>query len=86
MLGVRLAFRGPIVFDPAPALVYRWRADSPGAARVPRRALLAAAAQVRARLRQDSVPGGRASIALLAIAQTLAALLVHPLARAVRHL
>jgi glycosyltransferase involved in cell wall biosynthesis len=82
MLAVRLAFRGPIVFDPAPALIYRSRADSPGAARGSRRVLLRNAAHVRDRLREDSTPG--AAIALLAIVQALAVLVAHPLATAFR--
>jgi hypothetical protein len=84
MLSARLAFRGAIVFDPAPALVYRWRPDSPGASRASRRALMHSAALVRARLRQDPPPGGDAAVAMLAVAQVLAMLVAHPLARAFR--
>lgn len=84
MLAVRLAFRGPIGFDPEPALVYRSRPDSPGAARASRRALLHNAAHVRARLREDGVGGGRVAIALLALVQTLAVLVAHPIATAGR--
>jgi glycosyltransferase involved in cell wall biosynthesis len=84
MLGARLAFRGPITFDPEPALIYRWRPDSPGMSRAPRRTLLDNAARVRARLHTDPAAGGRSAIALLAIAQTLAVLVPHWVATALR--
>jgi hypothetical protein len=85
VLGASLAFRGPIAFDPRPALIYRSRPDSPGAARTSRRALLDNAGRVRARLRDDPrVRGGRPAMSLLAATQALAVSVVHPAARALR--
>jgi glycosyltransferase involved in cell wall biosynthesis len=80
MLGARLAFAGRIGFDARPALVYRSRHDSPGAGRASRRVMMENAARVRARLRAD----GTAGVSALAILQTLAVLVVHPLAIALR--
>ena len=84
-LGASLAFRGRIAFDPTPALIYHARPDSRGPRRVPLGTLLSDAALVRRRLRDHpNVGGGTFALAILAIAQAFAALLVHPLARALR--
>ena len=78
MLAACLTVRGPIAFDPAPALVYRWRAGEPSPSR---RTRLESAARVRARLLDDPNAGGRVSLAALALAQLLAVLTAQPLAR-----
>ncbi|MDX6536694.1 MAG: hypothetical protein QOD37_1035, partial [Gaiellales bacterium] len=85
VLGAALAFRGPIAFHSQPALIYRWRPDSPGAARASRRMLLRNAARVRTRLRDDPrVRGGPVAIGLLAGAQALAVAVARPAARLLR--
>lgn len=86
VLAVSLAFRGRIAFEERIGLIYRSRADSPGAS--PRRAavLLADARRVRARLRADPAvpPGIRVSLPAIALAQWLAARIAHPAYRRVR--
>jgi hypothetical protein len=77
MLAVCLAFRGPIAFDPAPALVYTVR---PGDPRPSRRARIESAARVRARMAEASLAGDVA-LAALSFAQQLAVLAAGPLAR-----
>jgi len=85
VLGVSLAWRGSIAFDPRMALLYRWRGDSPGgaAARPP---LLANARSVRQRMRTD--PGmpaaARVALPLIAVLQVTAAVLLRPAFRALR--
>jgi glycosyltransferase involved in cell wall biosynthesis len=83
MLGARLAFGGRIGFDVRPALVYRSRDDSPGAVRASRRTMTENAALVRARLRDDGTVGVL-GLALLALLQTFAVLVAHPLAITLR--
>jgi hypothetical protein len=78
MLAACLTVRGPIAFDPAPALVYRWRA---GELSPSRRTRLESAARVRSRLLADPYGGGRTAVATLALAQVLAVLAAQPLAR-----
>jgi glycosyltransferase involved in cell wall biosynthesis len=85
-LGASLAFRGEIVFDRQPVLIYRWRLDSPGAERTPPRILLQNARRVRGRLRADPAVGaGTWALGILAIAQVLA-VIAQPLVRATRRL
>ncbi len=84
-LATSLTWRGRIRFLGEPALVYRWRGDSPGrggdAARL--RTLRANAAGVRERLRADpAVPGAiRRALPLVATLQWSAAVVVRPLFR-----
>jgi glycosyltransferase involved in cell wall biosynthesis len=86
VLGVSQAFRGRVVMDPRPGMVYHahpqslWR-RSRGAAD-----LLAAAKEVRARLGSDpAVPRWtRAAIPLIAILQTLLIVIVRPVFQALR--
>jgi hypothetical protein len=77
MLAVCLAFRGPIVFDPAPALVYTVR---PGEPRPSRRARIDSAARVRGRMAEVALARAPALTAL-ALAQRLAIVAAGPLAR-----
>jgi hypothetical protein len=86
VLAVSQAFRGPVVIDPRPGLVYHAPSGSvPGAASVSRR-LLAAARQVRTRLRTDpAVPRWtRAAIPAIAVLQTLLILVARPIYRQAR--
>jgi len=87
VLGASLAWRGPIVFDNRLALLYRWRADSPGRPGV-RQPLLANARRVRERLQEDSETPGvlRAALPVVALGQWTAILIVRPLFLAVRRL
>lgn len=78
MLAAALAFRGPIEFDPAPALIYRLR---PGLPRPSHRTLSESAGRVRERLRADEpIP----RLPLLRLLQTVAILAAGPLARLLR--
>ncbi len=84
-LATSLAWRGRIRFLREPALLYRWRGDSPGrgGATATAQTLKANAAGVRERLRADpAVPAAiRRSLPLLAAAQWVAAILVRPVFR-----
>jgi glycosyltransferase involved in cell wall biosynthesis len=86
VLAASLTLRGRIAFDPAPALSYRARRDSPGNGSIDRRTLLANAEAVRRRLDRDPAAPRRLTRLLpaLALAQATAALLGHPAARALR--
>ena len=88
VLGVSLAFRGALVLDPVPGRLYRRHPASLWASRRSPRHLVGHAAAVRARIRQDpATPAGfRRLLPLVAVAQLVAALAVHPAARAVRAL
>jgi len=85
VLAVSLVRRGRVRFGDQPALVYRWRGDSPGreGARPP---LLANARAVRQRLRADPGVSGvaRAALPLVAALQWITAIIVRPLFRALR--
>jgi glycosyltransferase involved in cell wall biosynthesis len=86
VLGTSLTLRGRIAFDSRPALRYRARADSPGNAPLRRRVLLGNAAAVRARLRSDpAAPTSlRAILPGIAVAQTIAALVLSPATKRAR--
>jgi glycosyltransferase involved in cell wall biosynthesis len=86
VLATSLAFRGRVVFDPRPALVYRLREDSPGEGPMPTDVLLANARRVRDRLRADAAVPAWARVLLPAIAlgQWAAVFLLRPLIRAAR--
>jgi glycosyltransferase involved in cell wall biosynthesis len=85
VLGVSLAWRGPIGFDSRMTLLYRWRGDSPGG-ELAEPPLLANASCVRKRMRED--PGvpiwARASLPLVCLLQWGAALVVRPVFRRLR--
>lgn len=85
-LAVGLAWRGRVAFGDEPALVYRWRGDSPGRAGT-RAPLLTNARCIRERIRDDAqVPAGvRATLPLIALLQWLAVVVVRPLWRGLRH-
>lgn len=82
-LAVSLAWRGRVRFGAQPALVYRWRGDSPGrdGAATVSTTLLANAGCVRERLRADpAVPHAvRRALALIAVLQWTAVVIVRPL-------
>jgi glycosyltransferase involved in cell wall biosynthesis len=86
VLGTSLTLRGRIAFDSRPALRYRARDDSPGNAPLRRRVLLGNAAAVRARLRSDlAAPVWlRKLLPGIAVAQTIAALVLSPATRRAR--
>jgi glycosyltransferase involved in cell wall biosynthesis len=86
VLGASLTLRGPIAFDSRPALRYRARADSPGNAPLRRRVLLGNATAVRARLRSDPAAPAwlRTLVPGIAVAQTIAALVLSPATRRAR--
>ena len=86
VLGTSLTLRGRISFDSRPALRYRARSDSPGNAPLRRRVLLGNAAAVRARLRSDPAAPAwlRRLLPGIAIAQTIAALVLSPATRRAR--
>jgi glycosyltransferase involved in cell wall biosynthesis len=88
VLGVSLAFRGELVLDPVPGRLYRRHPASLWASRRSARHLVGHAAAVRARIRQDpAIPAWvRPLLPLVAVAQLVAALVVHPAARALRAL
>ncbi len=85
VLAVSQAFRGRVILDPRPGLIYH---RSPSAPRSGggHRGLLAATKRVRARLRADSaVPRwARAALPVIATAQTILILLIRPGYRALR--
>ncbi len=85
-LGVAVAFRGPIVFDERPVLMYRLRPDSPGGEESPPTGvLLGNAARIREQLRSDPAVGASATaIALLRGAQTFTVLVARPVVRLLR--
>jgi len=84
-LGVGLAWRGRVAFGDEPALVYRWRGDSPGRAGS-HAVLLSNARCIRERLQGDPrVPGVvRASLPVVAALQWLAVAVVWPVWRGMR--
>lgn len=85
VLAVSQAFRGRVVIDPRPGRIYY---APPGCARatISSRHLVAAAKQIRTRLRSDpAVPGwARAMRPLIAVLQTLLIMAVRPLYRPLR--
>lgn len=89
-LGASLAWRGRVRFVREPALVYRWREDSPGRGGVSasNSMLRANAACVRERLRVDPIVPApvRAALPLVATAQWVAAVVVRPLFRRLRRM
>jgi glycosyltransferase involved in cell wall biosynthesis len=86
VLACSLSFRGRVLFDRRPALCYRRRADSPGAAGVGRAVLLENARGVRARVRDDpAVPTwAKSALPLIAAGQWAAARAAYPAYRSVR--
>lgn len=86
VLGVSLAFRGGVGFDPRPGRLYRRHPGSLWATRRSLSHLVAHAGAVRARIRADAGIPRWAGLLLPAIAagQLLAALVIHPAARARR--
>lgn len=86
VLAVSQAFRGRIVADPRPALVYHAAPESLWRRSRGTRDLLAAAGQVRARMRSDpSVPGwAHVALPLVATVQTLLIVAVRPVYRGIR--
>jgi glycosyltransferase involved in cell wall biosynthesis len=86
VLGTSLTLRGRIAFDSRPALRYRARADSPGNAPLRRRVMLSNATAVRARLRSDPAAPAwlRTLLPGIAVAQTIAALVLSPATRRAR--
>ena len=86
VLGVSQAFRGRVVIDPRPGLVYHAHAESLWRRSRAASDVLAAARQVRARLSSDpAVPRPtRAMIPLLAALQTVLILVVRPAFQALR--
>jgi glycosyltransferase involved in cell wall biosynthesis len=86
-LAAALAWRGRIHFERTPALIYRWRWDSPGRASASR-TLLASARAVRDRLRDD--PGlprsARRMVRVVGVGQWVAITLVRPVFRGLRPL
>lgn len=86
-LGTSLAWRGRVSFSAQPALVYRWRGDSPGRSGAAG-TLLANARCVRARLREDrAVPDlARRLLPVVAVGQWTAIVVVRPVWRGARRL
>ena len=86
VLAISQAFRGRIVIDPRPGIVYHADADSLWRRSRGASDLLAAAGQVRARLSSDpAVPRAtRAMIPVLAALQTVLILVVRPAFQALR--
>jgi O-antigen biosynthesis protein len=86
VLAVSLAFRGPVVTDARPGLIYHRQPDSLLARTRGTADVLAAARHVRARLRSDpAVPSVvRVALPAIAVAQWLLIVIVRPLYRAVR--
>ncbi len=86
-LATALAFRGHVVFAMVPALVYRFRPDSPAVARQSRRLLLGNGRRICVQLRRDPKVRARpVALALLALAQGSAVLIGQPLVRTTRRL
>ena len=81
-----LAFRGPIAFSTAPAMVYRWRSASPGGEDTPRTLIAANALRVRRRLQRDAgLPRwGRWVLPALPTGHALALNVVRPAVRGLR--
>ena len=88
VLGVSLAFRGALVLDPVPGRLYRRHPSSLWARRRSIGHLVAHAAAVRARIREDVAIPARVErlLPLIAAGQLLAAIALHPAARAARAL
>jgi glycosyltransferase involved in cell wall biosynthesis len=88
VLAVSQAFRGPVLLDPRPGLLYHPGEDSLWRRTRGTASLLAAARHVRARLRSDpAVPRwARAAVPLVAAGQSLLVVAVRPAYRALRHL
>ncbi|HUR85607.1 MAG TPA: glycosyltransferase [Solirubrobacteraceae bacterium] len=87
-LATSLAWRGRIRFLDDPALIYRWRGDSPGrgADTAAGAALKASAACVRERVRADAAtpPAVRRLLPAIAVAQWTAIVIVRPVFRLLR--
>lgn len=88
VLGASLAFRGRVSVGKRRALLYRWRADSPGAGATSRPVLLTNARSVRDRLRADPAVPNRVQRMLpaIAFAQWCAVVIVRPVVRLPRQL
>jgi hypothetical protein len=86
VLGVSLAFRGRVVFDAAPARLYRRLDESLWAEHRTTRHLLAHARAVRRRIRADpGVPRwAKATLPLIAALQVAAVLVGRPVAGLLR--
>ncbi len=86
-LATSLAWRGRVSFSSQPALVYRWRVDSPGRGGAAA-TLLANARCVRGRLREDrALPDlARRLLPVVTIGQWTAVVVVRPLWRGARRL
>lgn len=86
VLAVSQAFRGRVAVDPRPALIYHAAPESLWRQSRGSRDLLAAAGQVRARLRSDAAVSAcaRTALPLVAVVQTLLILAVRPLYRGAR--
>jgi hypothetical protein len=86
VLAVSQAFRGPVLIDPRPGLVYHAPPESSWRAARTSSSLLAAARQVRTRLHTDpAVPRWtRAAVPLIAVLQTLLILVARPLFHVLR--
>jgi glycosyltransferase involved in cell wall biosynthesis len=86
VLAASQAFRGRVVVDPRPGLIYHAAPESLWRRSRGLLDLLRAAGRVRSRIRGDAaVPAAsRAALPLVAVAQTLLIVLVRPLYRAVR--
>ena len=87
VLGASLAWRGRVHFDERPALVYRWRQDSPGRGGEAG-TLRANARAVRERLRSDRAApaAARRLLPLVALGQWLAIVVMRPAALGLRRL
>lgn len=86
VLATSQAFRGRVVIDPRPALVYHAAPGSLWRRSRSTRDLLAAAARVRGRVRSDPAvsTASRAALPLVALAQLVLILSVRPLYRGLR--
>jgi glycosyltransferase involved in cell wall biosynthesis len=86
VLATSLAFRGRVVFDGRPALLYRLHEDSPGVGATRMSVLLTNARRVRERMRSDpAVPRwARAALPVVTLGQWLAVVAVRPVVRAAR--
>ncbi|MGI8559323.1 MAG: glycosyltransferase family 2 protein [Solirubrobacteraceae bacterium] len=88
VLGASLAFRGRVEVSERRALLYHWRADSPGALVISGPVLLANARRVRRRLSIDpAIPSWvQRLLPAIAVAQWCTIVLVRPLVRLPRQL
>lgn len=88
VLAISLTFRGRVHFDRRPGLRYRRRDDSPGTRALDAGLLRDNARRVRVRIRADPAAPSwiRSALPLIAVAQSCAARLAHPLYRSVRSL